>query len=138
MMDIHEFHRALGASLDALGKASGAEEQVRAAQRRLDNLNQEIAARADAHAQMKADSDAHLAANRQKWAEELRGHEDALSEAKKKQAQLNDLHKSQEEAAGATLSQLNADVAKKLKARDELSVQIEQMKGTIHELASKL
>lgn len=137
-MDIHEFHRALGEALEHLTQVANYREQADAAQRRLSNVQQELGALSDAQASMRADSDAHLAANRAKFAAERAEHENILVEMKKNQLKLGDLHRSQEEAASSTLTALNTDIARKLKAKDELAIQIEQMKSTIHDLASRL
>jgi hypothetical protein len=57
MSDHHQFHRMLGAALEALDRASGAEDRAKAAQQRLTDAEAKLAEHAAAHAKLKQDSD---------------------------------------------------------------------------------
>ena len=136
-MDMREFHRALGESLDALDRASGAEERVKAAERQLSAKQGEIDALAAAHAKLKQDSDAHLATNLAKLNEETVHHNNEIDDLKKKLAAMHELHQTQQENASNTLTHLNMQVGMARKELDELNIEREKTKNHMLEYARK-
>lgn len=136
-LTVHEFYQVLGDALKRLDDAKSAGELADAAQRRLNNLNHEISALADAHGKLKADSDAHLAANQAKMNEETAKHQAEIDALKKQYNALEDLHKTQRENASATITRLNTEIAVAQKHRDEMNIENERMKSNMHEFARK-
>lgn len=137
-MDIHEFYKALGDALGKLEVVKGVEDRADAAQRRLQAKEGELAALADAHARLKADSDRRLADNLAKFNDETVKHNQEIHALKKQIDQLNELHKTQQENASATLTKLNADVAVARKEHDEMLISREKMRNEIIDLAKKI
>lgn len=137
-LTVHEFYQVLGDAIASLDKAKGADEQVNTAQRRLNDLNTQIAALADAHAKLKADSDAHLAANLAKFNEETVKHNNEVEARKKQLAALDELHRTQQENASNTLTHLNAQIGVAKHDVDRWSARREQLKNEAIEYAKSL
>jgi chromosome segregation ATPase len=137
-MNVREFAVALTNSLDALDKVAGVEDRAAAAERRVQAAEARLSEASEAHAKLRADSDAHLAKNLDTLNAETVRHNDLVNEARKKMAKLDELHKTQIDNAGGTLTKLNTDVGLLRKQRDDLAIEIEKHRNTILDLAKKL
>lgn len=136
-MEVHDFYKVLGASLDALDRATGAEDRVKTAERQLQNKQNEISALADAHAKLKADSDAHLATNLAKLNEETVRHNNEVGEMQRKIRALEEMHKTQQENASNTLTHLNTQIGLARKELDEINIEREKTKNHMLDYARR-
>jgi hypothetical protein len=137
-MDIHQFHSALGQAIAALDRAGGAEERAKVAERALLAKQNELNALADAHAKLKADSDAHLAANLARMNEETEKHNALVAQLKREAFAHEQRNKDQTENASAALTALNAQVGIVKKDLDDMLIQREKMKNDAIEYANRM
>jgi chromosome segregation ATPase len=137
-MDIHEFHKALGESLDAMDRAAGAEDRVKAAERQLAQKQTEINALTDAHAKLKKQSDDHLAANLARLNEETEQHNAAVAELKRQHFVLEQRNKEQLENASSTLTNINASVGTARQERDDLLIEVSKLRGQVQDIAARI
>jgi hypothetical protein len=137
-MNVREFSAALQDALEAIGKAENADDTAAAAERRATAAETRLQAAAEAHAKLKAQSDAHLATSLDRLNAETERHHGLVADAQKKLAQLDEAHKAQIENATVTLTQLNTDVGVMRKAKDELAIDVERQRNMILDLAKKL
>jgi chromosome segregation ATPase len=137
-MQVREFAAALTAALDILDQVAGAEDRAAGAERQVAAAESKLAAHAEAHAKLKADSDAHLQDNLARLNEETAAHQSAVDRLRKQHSQLELRGKEQLENASAMLTSLNSQVGEMRKERDALSIEINKMKATVTDLAARI
>lgn len=136
-MDIHEFSKTLGDALAKLDEVKGADERAETARRRLEAYNREIDALSEARAKMKEESDAHLAGNLSKLNAETTKHNLEVTELQKQISALQLMHKTQQENASNTLTDLNTRIGVARKELDAVMIEKEKTKGHMLDFAKQ-
>jgi hypothetical protein len=137
-MDMREFHRTLGESLDALDRASGAEERVKGAERLLANKQHEIDALSEAHAKLKKQSDDHLAANLARMNEETEKWNASVADLKRQHFALEQRNKEQIDNSSSMLTNINTEIGVRRKELDAMRIEHERRKNEAVEYANRL
>ena len=137
-MNIRELHQALGDAIAKLDEVQGIEDRALGAQRRYEQFQVQHAAMLEAHAKIKEDSDAYLAANLAKLSAEKDVYADQVEELKKQRDQLDLLNQQQQENAGNTLTAINKQIGIARQDLAELEIRREKARNEVLEIAKSL